>query len=214
MKGFGFKTGLLILALVLMGGFSAHALEWKPEIANVGAGVHGGFLNSRDGDEGEGFAGAHLRFRLLSFLGIEVSADTIEETYGNESIVLSETPLNVTGLLYPIGAPFTFLPWPVTPYVAGGMTWVYFRTDFEGPLATPPTNLQAAAPLQHDLAPGWHAGGGFDIGITKNVTFNIEYRATFWNFRENIDSAAVRAALPDLDTNNYTVRGGLTFLFQ
>ncbi|MDC4222686.1 MAG: hypothetical protein MPW15_00160 [Candidatus Manganitrophus sp.] len=39
-------------------------------------------------------------------------------------------------------------------------------------------------------------------------------RATLWDFRENIDHAAVRAALPDLETNNDTVRGALTFLFH
>lgn len=49
---------------------------------------------------------------------------------------------------------------------------------------------------------------------TENVTFSVEYRATFWDFRENIDNAAVRAALPDLETNNDTVRGALTFLFH
>ncbi|MCG3115221.1 MAG: porin family protein [Candidatus Manganitrophus sp. SA1] len=221
MKGFGLKTGLCVIAFIVAGALSAHAQDrenerawFVPEIANVGAGVHGGFLSSRDGDGGEGFAGAHLRFRVLSFMGLEVSAGTLEETFLNESIVLSEIPLSVSGLIYPVGAPFTVLPWPVTPYLIGGVTWVYFRTDFEKGLATPPTNLQNVSPLEHDVAPGWHAGGGFDIGITENVTFSVEYRATFWDFRENIDNAAVRAALPDLETNNYTVRGALTFLFH
>lgn len=221
MKWFGFRISVVVLALTLAGPLSARAQDpetqsawYVPEIANIGAGVHGGFLSSRDGDGGEGFAGAHLRFRVLSFLGVEVSADTVEETFLDESVVVSQTPLHVTGLIYPFGTPFAILPWPVAPYLAGGMTWVYFRTDFEKGLATPPTNLQAAAPLEHDAAPGWHAGGGFDIGITQNVTFNIEYRATFWAFRENIDNAAVRAGVPHLETNNYTVRGGLTFLFR
>jgi hypothetical protein len=220
MKWVGFKTWLAVLAFVLMYPLSIHAQDeearrvwYIPEIANIGAGVHGGYLISQDADEGDPFAGAHLRFRFLSFMGIEVSASTIEETFLEESVIVSETPFNVTGLIYPLGAPFTLFPWPVTPYLAGGATWVYFKTDFEGPLATAP-NLQAAAPLDHYVAPGWHAGIGFDIGFTQNVTFNIEYRGTFWDFRENIDNAAVRAGIPDLSTNNHSVRGGLTFLFH
>ncbi|TAK07983.1 MAG: hypothetical protein EPO39_05500 [Candidatus Manganitrophaceae bacterium] len=220
MKWFGVKAWIVVLALMLTGAVSAYAQEetkrawYMPEIANVGAGIHGGFQNSKDSDGGTGFGGAHLRFRFLSFLGIEVAADATTETFLNESVVLTETPLSVTGLIYPFGAPFTFFPWPVTPYLAGGGTWVFFRTDFRNGLATGATNLQAAAPPETYLAPGWHAGAGLDIGLTKNVAFNIEYRQTFWDFRENIDNATVRAALPDLSTNNYQIRGGLTFLFH
>lgn len=224
MKGFGFKTAIWVLALILAGTLTARAQDdetkgekrawYIPELANIGVGVHGGWLNSSDADSGEGFGGAHLRFRALSFLGIEVSSDVIEETFRNKTIDVYETPLNVTGLIYPLGAPFTFLPTPVSPYLAGGATWVYYRTNFRGALATPPTNLQAASGPETYRARGWHAGIGLDIGVTKNVNFNLEYRATFWNFRDNIDNAAVRAGLPDLSTNNQQIRGGLTFLFH
>ncbi len=217
MKWFGFKTGLFILALMLAGGLSAHAEDTEtkrawyiPELVNIGAGFHGGYQKSQDADGGVGFAGAHLRFRVLSFLGIEVAGDATEETFRDKSIDISETPLSLTGLIYPFGAPFTVFPWPVTPYFSGGATWVFFKTDFRRDLVA----LQAASDVAHDTAQGWHTGAGFDIGLSRNVTFNVEYRATFWDFRENIDNAAVRAALPDLSTNNYTVRGGLTFLFK
>ncbi|MBI3804461.1 MAG: hypothetical protein HY282_11940 [Nitrospirae bacterium] len=33
-------------------------------------------------------------------------------------------------------------------------------------------------------------------------------------FGKNIDNAIVRAGLPPISTNNYQVRGGLTFLFH
>ena len=221
MKIFVSKMSLLFFAVALFAISlpNAHAQDemnggWHiPRLADFGAGIQGGYINSQESDGGNGFGGAHLRFRVLSFLGVEVSADAIEETFQNESIIVSETPVNLTGQVYPFGAPFTLLPWPIAPYLAGGATWVYYRTDFEKSLATPPTNLQAAAPLEHYKAPGWHAGIGVDFGLGKNVSINLEYRGTFWNFRENIDSGAVRAALPDLATNNYQLRAGLTFLF-
>lgn len=217
MKWFGFKTWIFVIALILAGTLSARAEDdqgtkrawYVPEIANVGVGVHGGWLNSQDADSGEGFGGAHLRFRALSFLGVEVSGDVIEETFRNKSIDVYETPLNLTGMIYPFGAPFTFFPWPVTPYLAGGVSWVYFKTNFRGPLVA----LQAASGPETYHARGWHAGIGADMGVTKNVIFNLEYRSTFWDFNKNIDNAVVRAGLPNLSTNNYEIRGGLTFLF-
>ena len=220
MKRFSFKKAVLVLVFTFAGALSAHAQDdmnqekhawYIPEIANVGIGVHGGWMNSKDADSGEGFGGAHLRFRALSFLGIEVSGDVMEETFKNKSVDVYETPLNLSVLIYPIGAPFTYLPTPVSPYLVGGASWVYFRTNFRGPLV----GLQnASSEAETNRALGWHAGIGLDIGVTKNVTFNIEYRDTFWDFNKNIDNAIVRAGLPPISTNNYQVRGGLTFLFH
>lgn len=222
MRRFGFKLWLFAAALILAGAFSVHAEDQEnkrawyiPELANVGVGIHGGWMNSQDADGGAGFGGAQLRFRLLSFLGIEVSGDVMEETFKNKTVDVSETPLNLTGMIYPFGAPFTFFPIPVAPYLSGGVTWVYFRTNFRGALATPPTNLQAAtSDAETNRAQGWHAGIGVDIGITKNVTLNLEYRSLFWDLNKNIDNPTVRAGLPNISTNSYQIRSGLTFLFH
>ncbi|HZR47434.1 MAG TPA: outer membrane beta-barrel protein [Candidatus Manganitrophaceae bacterium] len=227
MKGFYLQVKSLLWALVFASAmlgiipsvYAADDSESKkpwyiPELGNFGAGIHGGYLSSKDADNGSGFAGAHLRFRVLSVLGIEVAGDSTTEYFKNKSIVVTETPLSVTGLIYPLGAPLTIFPWPVTPYLAGGVTWVYYRTDFRNGFAASPTNLQAAAPVEYNSAMGWHDGIGVDVAVRKNVVFNLEFRGTYWDFKENIKSDAVRASVPDISTNNYTLRAGLTFLFH
>jgi opacity protein-like surface antigen len=227
MKRFNFHIKAVLCALMLVFAISgnadhvyaqddseSHKPWYIPELGNFGAGIHGGYQNSKDADNGSGFAGAHLRFRVLSILGIEVAGDSTTEYFKDKSIVLTETPLSVTGLIYPLGAPLTIFPWPITPYVGGGVTWMYYRTDFRKEFATGPTNLQAASPVEYNKARGWHEAIGLDFAVRKNVVFNLEFRGTFWDFKENIKNEAVRNALPDVSTNNYTVRGGLTFLFH
>ncbi len=93
-----------------------------------------------------------LRVKALSILGVELAYSPTDAHEGGNEVVFSNN-LRFSGLLY-------FVPTPVVS--------AYAKAGIEG------DSLGAVFSVS-DASNSYHAGGGLDVEVTKNITVGIEF---------------------------------------
>lgn len=176
------KKPLGLAALVLL----AFILAAPPAAADslgVELGVHGGLVNTPDGD-GESFVGgAQVRFPLFWILAVEGRASYYTDSYdlgALGSVDIENLPFQVSGMIYPIKLP------KVGVYLLGGATYSNLK-------------VTGTSVVQGEVTEkGWsaHAGAGIDIRISERMTLNGDVRAVF------LDASSVDELI-DSATSNY-----------
>ncbi len=177
MKKFMSLSSLALLALVLV------APPVAADSLGVELGVHGGIVNTPDGD-GESFVGgAQVRFPLFWILAVEGRASYYTDSYDLGtlgSVDIENLPFQVSGMIYPIKLP------KVGVYLLGGATYSNLK-------------VTGTSVVQGEVTEkGWsaHAGAGIDIKISGRMTLNGDVRAVF------LDASSVDELI-DSATSNY-----------
>ncbi len=151
-----------------------------------------GYLTTRGADRGTWFGGIQARAHLSPVLAVEGSATFHQSLYSDGDIVVTQYPVQVTGLLYPFGET------PFRPYVLAGAGWYYTRTHYRGTL-----DLLYEDQTEHDF--GAHFGAGAEALLGPRVTLDADVRYIFLN--PTVDGVKER------DFNYWQATAGLNFRF-
>jgi opacity protein-like surface antigen len=176
------KKILLITAVVIT--LFLIPLTGFAESGKLGLGVRGGLYKSNDSTSTILYGGVQARWKVFPALSIEGAFDyRPSESYPDNRKVTSY-PILVSALFYLMpGAKFS-------PYLLGGVGWYYSKIeDNEGSSTT--------------YTPGLHLGGGLDIPLSHDVTFNADIRYFFMNYGDQ--------KVKDLNMDGYIISAGLTF---
>jgi opacity protein-like surface antigen len=142
-------------------------------VAGFSIGPMGGYLRSQGADRGTWFGGVQARLFLLRVLAVEGSISFHSERFANDDIIVTQYPVQVTGLLLP------FPDWPVQPYGLAGAGWYYTRVDFRDTLASIPDETEK------DF--GWHVGAGAELAPSRTIRLFADVRYIFID--QDVDTA-------------------------
>ena len=167
---------LLVLFLVPLTGYS--------DSGKFGLGARGGLYKSTDADGSKLYGGIQARWKLspsLSFEGAFEYRPT--ESYPNNRKITSY-PLLASALFHLMpGAKFS-------PYLLGGLGWYYSK-------------IEDSTGSNTTYTPGLHLGGGLDIPLNPDISFNADIRYYFLNYGDQ--------KVSDLKTDGYIISVGFTF---
>jgi len=171
-----FITVFLALFLAPLTGYS--------ESGKFGLGVRGGLYKSTDADSYKVYGGVQARWRVFPAMSLEGTFDyRSSESYPDNTKVTSY-PILASALFYLIpGA-------KISPYLLGGLGWYYSKIEDSSGSST--TNK-----------PGIHLGGGLDIPLSPDISFNADLRYYFLDYNDQ--------KLRDLKTNGFIISAGITF---
>ena len=187
MKSAGWLAPAILLGLAAVAAPRPAAAQFLPLLPSLGLGVHGGAFSASDGNSG-GFGGAHVRLRLLPFLGLEASVDVREASYAQDVTVL-QVPAQLSALLYLLPAG------PLQLYVAGGIGYYYQRVELKG------------ADSRTSDEVGYHGGAGVDLPLGFGWVLNADARYDALNRKVEARPGQ------ELGTGGWQVRGGITYYF-
>lgn len=128
----------------------------------VSIGVHVGWLEMKDAEDGEVFYGAQIRLYLLPWLAVEGSVDVSKQDFLDDDAVLTTVPVQVSALLFP------FADLPVRPYLLAGVGWYFQDVEFDGPLS--------AIDDDKDSTFGYHVGAGLEVLLGRVLMLYADVR--------------------------------------
>jgi opacity protein-like surface antigen len=169
--------------------------------AGLGLGVHGGYGQSSDADNGSFLAGAHATLNLTSWLGAVAMVDyKFDEdfTVDGEDIKVKSFPLALMGRFYlPVEKSWS-------PYVAAGVQYrfVSYSGDVFDDL-----DLDTS-----DSAFGWLLGAGIEFSPSDNWEWFVEGRFESADPESDFDNAVQDAK--DLNYDQWNARVGLTWFLN
>lgn len=123
-----------------------------------------GYLRVRDADRGTWFGGLQARVQFLRYLGIEGSITFHQNRFADGDIIVTQYPVQVTGLLFP------FPDSEISPYVLVGAGWYYTRVDFDSSLG---------GGEETERLSGWHVGAGAQATLGRRVGAFGDFRWVF-----------------------------------
>lgn len=171
---------VLAVAVLVAGQAGAQSIKLGPQV---------GYQEAKDADSGKLMAGAALRLKLSSMLGIEGAINYRGEKYSNGALTVRSWPVLASALLYPL------------PLVHGtiGAGWYNTTLDYDQSKAGY-ANLDDETTQKF----GWHFGGGIDLPVGKSTTLTADIRYVFldYNFGALPGSA-------NLDSDFYMINAGL-----
>lgn len=159
------KKPLGLAALVLLA-FILAAPPAAADALSVELGLHGGLVNTKDGDGGSFLGGAQARFHLFWILAAEGRVSYYTDSYdlgALGSVDIENLPVQISGMIYPIKLP------RVGIYLLGGGTYSNLK-------------VKGTSVVQGEVTEkGWssHVGAGIDIKIGEKTTLNGDVRAVF-----------------------------------
>lgn len=136
--------------------------EKEVDLPRVSIGVHAGWLEMKDAEDGEVFYGAQVRLYLLRWLAVEGSVDVNKQEFIDDDAELTTVPVQLTGLLFP------FPDLPVRPYALAGVGWYFQDVEFDGPLET--------LDDEDDNTFGFHVGAGVEILLGRVLLLYADVR--------------------------------------
>jgi Outer membrane protein beta-barrel domain len=161
----------------------------SPSMFSLGPAV--GYLHARGADRGTWLAGAQARVHLLPYLAAEGSITFHENRYENGDARVTQYPVQVSGLFYPIPDA------QLSPYVVGGGGWYYSRITYVGSLSG------LSNQTEHTF--GAHAGAGLEIRLGTSTSIDADLRYIFLH----PSSSAIRSE----DFNYWQATAGLNLFF-
>ena len=181
---------ITVCALFLMPGIS--------EAQGFGIGARMAFVkaDTEADDDSKRFFGGQIRLTGARS-GLEVSLDRRSESFELLNEKVTQTPIQVSGLLFLAGGAFK-------PYLLGGPGWYKRKIEsIEGP-EVEVSNTEF----------GWHAGFGAEIRAGRHFGIHGDYRYTFLDFGDDDDDdddGLIGSLLPSHGGSMWTV--GMTVYF-
>lgn len=171
---------VIAVALLIASQAGAQSIKLGPQV---------GYQEAKDADNGKLMAGAALRLKLSSMLGIEGAINYRGEKYSDGALTVRSWPVQASALIYPL------------PLVHGtiGTGWYNTTLDYDQSKA-------GYANLDDETTQkiGWHFGGGIDLPVGKSSTLTADIRYVFLDY--NFDALPGSA---NLDSDFYMISVGL-----
>lgn len=172
------KKPLGLAALILLT-LAIAAPPASADALGLDLGIHGGLVNTKDGEGGSFVGGAQARFHLFWIVAAEARASYYTDSYDLGqlgSVDIENIPFQVSGMIYPIKLP------RVGVYLLGGGTYSNLKVKGKGVVQGEVTEK------------GWsaHVGAGLDLKIGEKTTLNGDVRFVYLDassVNELIDSA-------------------------
>lgn len=142
--------------------------QGNPMKSTFSLGPRVGYLRGRDTDDGTWTVGAQARLRLPGgIIGVEGSIEFHQDEYADGDILVTQYPVQVTGLVFPFGARPEK---PLQPYGLLGVGWYYTRIDYDSVLLTDD---------ETDHYFGVHLGVGGELTLGPSTTLSADFRWVF-----------------------------------
>ena len=145
-----------------------------PDGPRISIGLHMGWFQMNDAEDGEIFYGIHARFYFLRIFAVEGSIDFAEQEFEDDDVTLSTVPVQLTGMLMP------FQGLPIRPYGLIGVGWYFHDVEYSGSLS----GLED----EDDSTLGVHLGIAAELLLGDLIMLHLDLRYVF------LDE-------PDLDSN-------------
>jgi opacity protein-like surface antigen len=130
----------------------------------VSIGAQVGFQKAADADNGNLMYGALVRVKLTNAVGFEGSINYRQEEYDNNEIKVSNWPVHISGLFYPVE----------DLYGVVGVGWYNTSIKYSG-------SLSGVADKTSQKF-GWHFGAGLDIPLSEKAYLFGDFRYVFLNY--------------------------------
>jgi opacity protein-like surface antigen len=191
------KLVVLVLALVV----ASPAFADSSRVFGVGGFV--GYTEAKDADDGTHVFGGDLSLRPLDWVG-----GLVEVGYREDDVEVRDRTGIVTDAeieLIPVLASVQIFPFgqqlsPFAPFALGGVGWYITRAEIHGRVGEFEGSF-----VDHDVATGYHFGGGTDFNIGDHLTLTGDIRYVFLETDlEDVD---------DVDADGIRVTGGVKFFF-
>lgn len=157
-------------------------------------GPAGGYVRTRENEEGAWYAGAFARLRLGPSWGAEAAVSAYRHEYRGDDIQVLQVPAQLSALYYPFREDL------LRPYLMGGAGWYATRVSFKD-------SLEALDDEDEQLF-GLHLGGGGEMQMGTAFKATIDFRYVFMQ-EPDLDTNA----LDDVDFDLWQVAIGFGFLF-
>ena len=152
-----------------------------------------GYLRVRDADRGSWFGGVQARYRFLKFLGVEGSFTFRRDRFEDGDIVVTQYPVQVTGLVFP------FPRSAIEPYGLVGVGWYYTRVDFDDSLG---------GGDETDRLFGVHLGAGLQVELGPGFALFSDFR---WIFLDEPSTDNSQLEEEEFDSWQVTLGGSFRF---
>lgn len=156
-----------------------------------------GYMRARDADGGTWFGGIQARFRMGDYLGLEGSITFHQDRFSDGDLKVTQYPVQVSALIYPLGAEEGF---PLQPYLLGGVGWYYTRFDYSGQFQS--------FDDETDSIFGVHAGGGSELHLSDRVSLFADFRWIFMD-EPGVDNSQIENE--EFDSWQATAGLGISF---
>jgi outer membrane protein W len=134
-----------------------------PDLPGLSIGLHVGWMEMKDAEDGEVFYGAQLRVYLLPFLALEGSVDVNKQEFIDDDVEVRTIPVQVSALIFPfpkMGA--------ARPYALAGAGWYFQDVEFD--------NALESIDDDDDNTFGWHVGAGLEVLLGKILMIYADVR--------------------------------------
>jgi opacity protein-like surface antigen len=159
---------------------------------NVYLGPHLGIQKSHDAQDANLLAGATLRLKLSSALGIEGDIGYRQEKYASGAVTVKNWPVTVTGLIYPL------------PIIYGGIGAGWYNTTID----YAKIYNQAGFSDETTQKFGWHLAAGIELPASPNVRLFGDIRYVFIDYEfKNLPGAVLDGVKSDF----YSINAGILF---
>lgn len=156
---------IIIITFVFTALTAAQGLNSRTNVHNPFAiGAQLGFQKAAGADNGNIMLGGLLRAYLTSSVALEASINYREQEYHSGDIKVSEWPVQISGLFYPI------------EYLYGvvGVGWYNAHAEYSGSLN--------GVPDKSSQKFGWHFGAGIDLPLSERAFLFGDFRYVFLNY--------------------------------
>ncbi len=157
----------------------------------IAIGGQAGFQKAADADNGNIMFGGLVRAYLTNAAAFEASINYRQQEYQNGNIAVSDWPVQLSGLFYPIE----------DLYGVVGVGWYNAKTEYSGSLNEIPDKTSQKF--------GWHFGAGMDIPLSEKAFLFGDFRYVFLNYNfEDVPGGG------EIKSNYFQINAGLMFVIN
>lgn len=173
----------------------AEPAKLGPDGPRLSIGLHVGWFQMNEAEDGEVYYGLHARFYFLRIFAVEGSIDFAEQEFEDDDVTLSTVPVQLTGMLMP------FQGLPVRPYGLIGLGWYFHDVEYSG-------NFNGLDD-DSDSTLGVHLGLGLELLLGDLIMLHADLRYVFLDDPDLDDSVDFDSD----DFNFWTVAFGAAIAF-
>jgi hypothetical protein len=156
---------IVYMLMIMIGCVSISFAQSENDIRNpISIGAQIGWQKAADADNGMVMFGGLLRAKLTYAVSFEASINYRQEKYHNGDIKVSNWPVQLSGLFFPIQH----------IYGLAGVGWYNAKLEFSGRLNGLPDKTSQKF--------GWHFGAGMEIPLGERTFIFGDFRYIFLNY--------------------------------